>query len=288
MELIACPNNLSKIQGCDIRGILFAKSICECGYYTVPSKSIQQQVIFYGLNQRYDLLPYSNYITNNGKINYCIAFLDICKVVLQQISCPIQNWQITEECELNKNMYTSLKGRCYCGDKFDLSDSIHDSISKVILNANSDILMSLMTTNKSSTTSVVSSITDMNYLYETNNSSRWNFCRSFYQICQYYQQKIGCPHKYRIINICGKMFLNNTSNFVTEYGLLSNITNKSPNICSCGLQDSTQTISTRIYDALLSEKISQEFLIKPATMGPYTRAISSNPFNQLTGELNKR
>lgn len=114
----------------------------------------------------------------------------------------------------------------------------------------------------------------------------WDMCASYYNICHFFLKKINCPPTLRYSQPCGKMKKLNTSQYYNEDGLYSyphgyiqNVTS----FCRCGHMNTLDSRSFElVITSLIQEKMNLDYLYLPPPVAPYSLAISSDPYRQLT------
>lgn len=246
---IGCPRESRAVNACDFGGLLHEVSVCNCEGHTNAGARIKDIISSAALTRRYDLLPYTGFITQTG-IDMCHAYEDTCTNLLQHITCP-ENRRHVVGCTTPRD-YSTFVGSCRCGEdsEFDVSKQVSDNLFDVIVKPNYNLLVRK----------------------PDDTIQQWDMCQSFYNVCSFFLESIDCPNNLRSIQACAEPVTGFFNGTIENYS----------GICTCG---SIKTLSGRsasaIVDALLQQRINQNYLYLPQPKPPFTMVISTNPFAQL-------
>jgi hypothetical protein len=120
-------------------------------------------------------------------------------------------------------------------------------------------------------------------------TSHWDLCGSYFNICSFFLEKIGCEPELRYSTPCGVFSSNSSSSqwssyhpisgeYLYPHGRIQNVTA----YCRCGEMNVLDTRSFElVITGLLSQTVNEEYTYIPSSVAPYNLAISSDPFKQL-------
>ena len=70
-----CPLAQRQQSACNRQGILHAQDKCTCGAMTLASNELQVILSFHSLDKRFDMVPYTGFLTQPNNIDFCQAYI---------------------------------------------------------------------------------------------------------------------------------------------------------------------------------------------------------------------
>lgn len=277
LNRMGCPGNLRSISGCDRKGILYFVGTCMCGNWGGGDISLRifELITDVSVWRRYDLQAFAGYPTLEH-VQYDEVYEDVCLKMLDQIQCPrhmrtIRGNEIT-------NDYTTWIGQCICNIDGGITQYSGDGETPLIIGHAYDMSFRIAE-------DIYDNLVRPNayqLMHRPNISEPiYEMCRSTYNLCAFFLQKIGCPKHLRINQPC---IIDNTALAEFPYGRLELTASYSgQQNCSCG---AFKTVTDRapeiIQDSLLFKNVNTKFLYIPPPQAAYTLVMQSNPFKQLS------
>ena len=237
-------------------GLAHATNTCSCGAF-FAGPAINSFLVSRALNTQYDLVPYTACLTSDTVFDMCMAYGDVCKRTLDHFNAVGSQRSITT-CSPYNN-YSSWDIRCSYGH-FDASQSVYKALFSAIIQPRA---VSLLVSYNATATSL---------LFDSTTPVTWDVCWSYYNICQFYMNKIGCPAADKTVDACG--------------GVDGGYIHGKPEIfigrCQCAaVAVPSAFIVDLIASQLVRRTVYESYANIPSAYDPYELSVLTDPAAQL-------
>ena len=237
-------------------GLAHAANTCRCGSLSA-SPAISTFLVSRALNTQYDLVPYTAYLTSDTVLDMCFAYSDVCKRALDHFNAVGSQRSVTT-CSPHNN-YSSWDIHCSFG-RFDVSQSAYKALFNSIIRPRT---VSLLVSYNATATSL---------LFDATIHVTWDVCSSFYNICQFYLNKIGCPAADKTVDACGSV----------DGGYIQGKPGSFIGLCQCATMAVPPAfIVDLIASQLVRQSVYESYANIPSAYDPYELSVLTDPAAQL-------